>query len=130
MGRSDSSRGWHKGERTLKHNESKFQKYHAALLRHGHTAWTLLRECILGRPIGGDVPSDAVPEEPSVLRLSPLDRIREHLHDLGLGQRVHVRYEAAGGDFVLEDADGFIHARDYDDAVKLIERIWLYQPEL
>jgi hypothetical protein len=112
----------------MKPNESKFQKYHAALLRHRQTAVMLLRECIHGHPIGDDVPSDAVPEELSELSLSPLERITEHLHDLGLGQQVHVRFDEAGRDFVLEDADGSVHAKDYDKAVVIIERIWLYQP--
>ena len=111
----------------MKSNESKFQKCHAALLRQGHTAWMLLRNCGR-RPVGGDVISNAVPEEPPVLHLNPLDRIMEHLRRHGLGQQVHVRVEAAGGDFVLEDADGFVHAKDYAEAVVLIERIWLYQP--
>ena len=65
--------------------------------------------------------------EPSSPRLSPLERITEHLRRRGLGQQVRVRYETAGRDFVLEDADGCVHAKDYDDAVALIERIWLYQ---
>jgi hypothetical protein len=61
-------------------------------------------------------------------RLSPLERIAEYLRRRGLGQQVQVRYEATGRDYVLEDADGSVHARDYDEAVVLIDRIWLYQP--
>ena len=112
----------------MKSNESKFQKCHAALLRQGHTAWMLLRKCVHRHSRGGDVRPNAVSEEPPATRLNPLDRITEHLRRLGLGQQVRVRFEAAGGDFVLEDGDGFVHAKDYDEAVVLIERIWLYQP--
>ena len=111
----------------MKTNETKFQKCHAALLRRGHTVWTFLKNCSGRHPLGGDVPSNAAPEEPSVRRLHPVDRIREHLRRHGLGQRVHVRFDEADGDFVLEDADGFVHAKDYDKAVVIIERIWLYQ---
>jgi hypothetical protein len=112
----------------MKTNESKFQKCHAALLRHGHTAWMFLRNCGRRHPIGDDVLSNEVREEPSVQRLNPLDRIREHLRRHGLGQQVHVRIDEAGGGFVLEDDDGLVHAKDYDKAVVMIERIWLYQP--
>jgi hypothetical protein len=77
---------------------------------------------------GSDVQPRVILAEPSPSRLSPLDRITEYLRRRGLGQQVRVRYEAAGRDFVLEDADGSVHAKDYDDAVVLIERIWLYQP--
>jgi hypothetical protein len=81
------------------------------------------------RPLTGfDVPQDAVPEEPSVQRLTSLDRITEHLRDHGLSQQVQVRFDETGGDFVLEDADGSVHAEDYNRAVVMIERIWLYQP--
>ena len=104
----------------MKSNESKFPKCQAA--------WLLLKNCVHHRPLGGAVRPNGTPVEPPVLRLSPLDRITEHLRRLGLGQQVHVRFETAGGDFVLEDADGFVHAKDYDEAVRLIERIWLYQP--
>ena len=112
----------------MKTNESKFQKFNVALLRQGYTAWMLLRKCAQRRPRRGDVRPNAVPAEPPAPRLNPLDRITEHLRRLGLGQQVHVRFEAAGGDFVLEDADGFVHAKDYDEAAVLIERIWLYEP--
>ena len=71
---------------------------------------------------------DAVPKEPAAARLNPLDRITEHLRHLGLGQSVSVHLEVAGTGFVLEDADGLVHAKDYDQAVTIIERIWLYQP--
>lgn len=71
---------------------------------------------------------DVAPAEPAVARLSPLDRITAHLRQLGLGQKVSVRLEAAGTGFVLEDADGLVHAKDYDQAVTIIERTWLYQP--
>lgn len=81
------------------------------------------------RPLTGfDVAPDAVPEEPSLKHLSSLERITEHLRDHGLGQRVHARVDEAGGGFVLEDADGSVHAKDYNRAVVMIERIWLYQP--
>jgi hypothetical protein len=69
-------------------------------------------------------------EAPPGQRLSPLERITEHLQNLGLGQQVHVRYDETNSDFVLEDADGSVHAKDYDKAVVIIERIWLYEPEL
>jgi hypothetical protein len=110
----------------MKTNESRFQKCHAALLRHGHAAWRLLRNCGR-RPVGADVLSNAVPEEPPVRRLNSLDRITEHLRHHGLGQQVRVRFEDASGDFVLEDDDGYVHAKDFDKAVVMIERIWLYQ---
>jgi hypothetical protein len=70
----------------------------------------------------------AVLEAPPTPHLSPLERITQHLHVLGLGQQVHVHYDEAGRDYVLEDADGSVHAKDYDKAVVIIERIWLYQP--
>ena len=114
-------------ERIMKTKDSRFQKCHAALLRHGHTAWTFLRNFGRRQPISDDVPSSGAPEEPSVRRLNPLDRIREYLRRQGLGQQVHVRFDEAGGDFVLEDADGYVHAKDYDKAVVIIKRIWLYQ---
>jgi hypothetical protein len=112
----------------MKTNETKFQKCHAALLRHGHTVWRLMRPSVHPQPRGGDARPSVVPAKPPVLRLNPLERITEHLHRCGLGQQVRVRFEAAGGDFVLEDEDGFVHARDFDEAVVLIEQIWLYQP--
>ena len=87
-----------------------------------------MRKSIHRRPDGGAVKLNAVPEEPPAPRLNPLDRITEHLRRCGLGHQVHVRFEAADGDFVLEDADGCVHAKDYAAAVVLIERIWLYQP--
>lgn len=106
-------------ERTMKNNENKFQKYHAV--------WMFLRKCLRCHPCAGNVQPNVVSEEPPAPGLSPLDRITEHLHRLGLGQQVHVRYEATGGDFILEDADGLVHAKDYDEAVTRIERIWLYR---
>jgi hypothetical protein len=90
----------------------------------------LLRKSVHRLLTGGGTRPDAVPETPPAQRQSPLELITEHLHDLGLGQQVHVRYDETGRDFVLEDADGSVHAKDYDKAVVIIERIWLYQPEL
>ena len=110
----------------MKSNESMLQKCHAALLRHSHSVWMLLRNCI-PHPHRDDVRPNAAPTAPPLPRLNPLDRITQHLRRLGLDQ-VHVRFETAGGDFVLEDADGCIHAKNYDEAAVLIERIWLYEP--
>jgi hypothetical protein len=112
----------------MKSNESKFQKCRAALLRQGYAAWMLLRKCVLRHSRSGEVRPNTVPEEPSAPSLNSLDRITEHLRHHGLGQQVHVRFEANGGGFVLEDADGVVHAKDYGEAVVRIERIWLYQP--
>ncbi len=112
----------------MKSNENKFQKCHAALLRTSHTAWMLLRKCAHRKPHHDNVQPNTVPQESPAPCLNPIDHITEHLRRLGLGQQVHVRFEAAGGDFVLEDADGFVHAKDYNEAVVMIERIWLYQP--
>jgi len=111
----------------MKSNESLLQKCHAALLRHSHTVWMLLRKSTHRPQRCDNVRPNAVPAEPPAPRLNPLDRITQHLRRLGLDQ-VHVRYEAAGGDFVLEDADGCVHAKNYDEAAALIERIWLYEP--
>ena len=115
-------------ESIMKTNESKLQKFHAALLRRCHAAWMPLHNWLYRQPRSDDVKPNATPTEPPTPRLNPLERITEHLRRLGLGQQVHVRFEAGGGDFVLEDADGFVHAKDYAEAVVLIERIWLYQP--
>ena len=112
----------------MKSNESKFQKCHAALLRQGHTAWMLLRKCVLHHSRSGEVRPNTVPEESPAPSLNPLDRVTEHLRHHGLGQQVHVRFEADSRGFILEDADGFVHAKDYAEAVVRIERIWLYQP--
>jgi len=111
----------------MKSNENKFQKCFGTLLRQGHAVWMLLGKCFRCHPRRDDVLPDAVPQEPPAPRLSPLDRITEHLRGLGLGQQVRVRFEPASEDFVLEDADGFVHAKDYDEAVVVIKRIWLYQ---
>ena len=107
-------------EKYMKSNASKFQKCHAALLR--------LRNCFHRQPASPGVPPTVILEAPPAIPLNPLERITEHLRRLGLGQQVHVRFEAAAGDYILEDADGFLHAKDYDAAVALIERTWLYQP--
>jgi hypothetical protein len=112
----------------MKTDESKFQKYHVALLRHGHRAWMIFKKCVHCHPRGGNVKLNAVPEVPSAPCLNTLDRITEHLRGLGLGKQVRVRFEDVHGYFVLEDADGFVHAKDYLEAVVVIERIWLYQP--
>ena len=105
-----------------------FQKCHAALLRQGQTIRRFVRKSVHRHTRAGNRRPATVPAEPPVLRLNPLERITEYLRHQGLGQQVHVRSEAAGGGFVLEDADGFVHVRDYAEAVVLIERIWLYQP--
>ncbi len=107
---------------------SKFRKYRAALLRHCHAAWMYLKGGDRPPLIGFDVRQDAVPEEPAVQRLTSLERITKHLHDHGLGRQVQVRIDETGGGFILEDADGIVHAQDYPKAVVMIERIWLYQP--
>jgi hypothetical protein len=112
----------------MKTDESKFQKCHVALLRHGRRVWVLFKKRVHSHPRGGDVKPNAVPEVPSAPSTNTLDRIAEHLRGLGLGKQVRVRFEDANGYFVLEDADGFVHARDYLEAVVVIERIWLYQP--
>lgn len=111
----------------MKTNQSRFQKCHTAILRHGHAAWMLVRNRVCRRLAGGGVTSNAVTEDAPVLCLNPLDRIKEHLCRLGLGQQVRVRFETASEDFVLEDDDGYVHAKDYAEAVLVIERIWLYR---
>ncbi len=90
----------------------------------------LLRKFVHRLLTGSEARPYVVLEPPPAQRLSPLERITEHLQLLGLGQQVHVRFDEANRDFVLEDADGSVHAKDYDKAVVIIERIWLYQPEL
>ena len=112
----------------MKATESKWQKCNAALLRYAHTTWQFLRYGQRRGPDDNAVQPDAIAAEPAAPRLNSLERITEYLRRRGLGQQVRVRFEAAGPDFVLEDADGFVHAKDYDEAVMLIERIWLYQP--
>lgn len=111
----------------MKTTDSMLQKCHASLRHLAHTVWMRLRRCVHSRPHGGTVQPDAVPREQGATPLNTLDRITEHLRHLELGQKVKVRPEIDGG-FVLEDADGFVHAKDYDQAVAVIERIWLYQP--
>ena len=96
----------------MKNSESKFRQRLNALLRRDHRDGDKL---------------NAVHEDSAAPRLTPLERISKHLRRLGLAQKVQVRFEATAGDFVLEDADGYVHAKDYDDAVAVIERIWLYQ---
>jgi hypothetical protein len=112
----------------MKSYKNRFQKCHAALLRQGHTAWMLLRKCFHRRSRSGEARPNTVPDKQPAPCLNPLDRITEHLRHHGLGQQVHARFEATSRDFVLEDADGFVHAKDYAEAVVRIERIWLYRP--
>ena len=103
----------------MKTNNSKFQKSQAAPPRHTQSLGTLFRKWF-GRPQhDDDVRPSAVPDESPKWRLNPLERIRD---------LVQVRLETAGGDFILEDADGLVHAKDFDEAVMLIERMWLYRP--
>lgn len=66
--------------------------------------------------------TDSDPSQPPV---SPLVRIQEYLAEHGLSQKVQARCETDGG-FVLEDADGLVHAKNFGAAVAVIERIWLY----
>ena len=111
----------------MKLNGSKLQKCQTSLVRYAHTAGRFLRNFGRSRPAPRDVDPHAFADEPPAPRLNPLERITEHLRRLGLGQQVRVRFEAASRDFVLEDADGVVHAKDCDQAVVLIERIWLYE---
>lgn len=112
----------------MKTKETKLQKCLAGLLRLGRMVWLLLDKSFHRHPRTGAARPDAVLGEPAAARLNPLDRITEHLRHLGLGQRVSVHLGTVGTGFVLEDADGLVHAKDYDQAVAIIERIWLYQP--
>jgi len=112
----------------MKTKETKLQKCLAGLLRLGRMIWMILGKSSPRHSRTGAARPDAVPKEPAAARLNPLDRITEHLRHLGLGQSVSVHLEVAGTGFVLEDADGLVHAKDYDQAVTIIERIWLYQP--
>lgn len=66
-----------------------------------------------------------VPEDQSDPRMNPLDRIKEYLVHHRLSPRVRVRFENDTGDFVLADDDGAVHAKDYDQAVAMIQRTWL-----
>ncbi len=102
--------------------KTKGQKSYGGWFQRSQFIKTLQR--IFRRPIAdGDVLV-----EPAKPLLGPLARIQEHLHLHGLGQQVHARQETVGDGFVLEDDDGFVHAKDYAAAVVMIERIWLYRP--
>ena len=103
----------------MKSNANLWWKCRAALVRR----WDRLT----GRPAVAELTPGGVADEAPTPRLNPLERITEYLRRRGLGQQVRVHFEATSRDFVLEDADGIVHAKDYDQAVVLIERIWLYQ---
>ena len=109
----------------MKTNESKPHNCIVTLLRHGHKVWKLLGKCLHRRKVGGESePTEALAEQP-VRHSNPLDRIKEYLLAHQLSRRVGVRFDADAASFVLEDDDGFVHARDYDEAVALINRMWL-----
>ena len=112
----------------MKINDRKSEKCRAARPGLGHLLGTLFRKWGGRPPSGSEVRPNAAAEESPKWRLNPLERIRDHLRHVGLGQQVRVRFETAGGDFILEDNDGLVHAKDYDEAVVVIERMWLYQP--
>jgi hypothetical protein len=109
----------------MKSNESKLRRCGAALLRQGHAAWTLLGKYVRRRPVGGEVMGNDLAEEQSDPPMSPLDRIEGYLHLHRLSPRVRVRFANDTGNFVLEDEDGVVHAKDYDEAVATIQRTWL-----
>ena len=111
--------------RNRENHESKWQRCSAALLRQVHAVRTFLGKYGRGRLVGGEVMANDHPEEQPDPLLNPLDRIEEYLLHHRLSPRVRVRFANDTGDFVLEDADGFVHARDYDEAVATINRTWL-----
>lgn len=112
----------------MKSKISKFEMCCAALQLLGCVVWMLLRRCFARASRSDDVQREIFPEMSALPRLSPLDCIAEHLGRLGLGQQVRVRLEIAGEGFILEDNDGLVHAKDYNEALLLIDRIWLYMP--
>jgi len=105
----------------MKINETKFQKCFAAFLRISHTAWMLLKNCIHRNSTNTQV----IPTATSTQSLSPLERITEYLRLHDLDQQVHVHFDADEDDFILEDDDGYVHAKDYKEAVLKIDRMWL-----
>lgn len=109
----------------MKTEESKLHKRNGALLRLWHTLWKLLGKYIHRGTNGNEVIPNDLPKKQPDQHLNPLDQIKEYLLDHGLGRRVHVRFDDGAGDFVVEDDDGAVHAKDYDKAVAVIKRTWL-----
>jgi hypothetical protein len=115
------------GTCTLKTNDNKSPHPGAGWWRRGYTAWAQWRGGGRARPVADSAQPPADQGELAPPRASALECIQEHLRGHGLGQQVHVRPEPAGEGFVLEDADGLVHARDYPAAVAVIQQIWLSQ---
>ena len=109
----------------MKPNESKLHRCRAALLRQSHAAWKLLGKYLRRRSVGGEVMANDLPKDQSDPPMNPLDRIEEYLRHHRLSPRVRVRFANDTGNLVLEDEDGLLHAKDYDEAVARIKRTWL-----
>ena len=109
----------------MKTKENKLHKCAAALVRQGHAVWKLLGKCVRRRPVGREVIRNDPPMVEPDPYMNPLDRIKEFLLHHALSHQVGVRFDDGAGDFVLEDADGLVHAKDYDKAVAVIQRTWL-----
>lgn len=109
----------------MKTNDSYWQKCNAALLRCRHGAWRFIAKHVLRRPVDNEVAQDDLSDEQPHSTVNPLDRIKGYLLDHGLSRQVQVRFDDGANDFVLEDDDGVVHAKDYDKAVAVIERTWL-----
>ena len=112
-------------KKSMKTNDSYWQKCGSALLRYRHTAWRFFAKHILRRPVDDEVIPGDLPDDQPDPDMNPLDQIKGFLLDHGLSRKVHVRFDNGTDYFVLEDEDGVVHAKDYDKAVAVINRTWL-----
>jgi hypothetical protein len=108
----------------MKANESKLRRCSTALLRQSQAAWNRLRKLVRRQSVDAEVVANDLPKDQPDPVMNPLDRIEEYLLRHRLSPRVRVRFEIATGHFVLEDDDGAVHAKDYNEAVAMIKRTW------
>jgi len=95
------------------------------VIRQARNVWKFLTRLVRRRSDGSEAASNAIPDDQPDQNLNPLDRIKGYLLDHGLSRKVRVRFDNESDNYILEDDDGRVYAKDYDKAVVSIQRTWL-----